>query len=100
MISTRDFRDALCFELTSANSAAEALPLRGNVVASPSDGNSRGFHTGEPVAAKNREKHSGVIQMLNDSLYILENMGDYQTLLCCGENMCLCSKVWKCWHIT
>ena len=43
----RDFREALWAELISANSPAD-LPLRGNVVASPSEGSSRGFHIGEP----------------------------------------------------
>lgn len=50
-MSTRDLRDVLCFEdaaTASANSAADALPFRGSVMAPPSVGSSRGFHTGEP----------------------------------------------------
>lgn len=43
----RDFREALWDELISPNSLAD-LPLRGNVVDSPNEGNSRGFQIGEP----------------------------------------------------
>jgi len=49
LISIRDFREALWLELMSANSPAD-LPLRGNVVASPSEGSSRGFQIGEPAS--------------------------------------------------
>jgi hypothetical protein len=56
LISTRDLRDALCLELTSGKSAAEALPLRGSVIASPKDGSSRGFQTGEPTVSMDMRK--------------------------------------------
>lgn len=53
LISTSDFREALCFESISANSVD--FPLRGRVMDSPSAGSSRGFHTGDPEINKQQK---------------------------------------------